>query len=404
MRTIWRREWLYFRDDDWKLVYGRRKVGKSFMLRRIKSDLYITITEDLNALVNDEIVEVERALKEALEVLRNDGKVIIDEFQRLKKSHWEVLSSVHPRGTLILSGSSLRVMKEVFDKRSPLLGLVLPIEVPIIRFADALLSLSDLKHWKLWSVVVRDPWIVPHVNLSKAPEEEIARIAPLLLQAAEGLIGEVFTEEERELTKVYSFILRTLSVKWKAKEIGALAYSKGLVSSITSVTSALETLSKMGLVQKIPLYKTKGAKYYYKHFSPLLSVLYYLAEKYAIDEFPRFDLVGEVRHKLALEYQFSVGELLAEAFGGRLAYKASNGDVDVIITDRKGRPLWAFEVKLGSCSKVKVERLREVAPKVGAVCEGDVRGVDMHLDSRGLLEIAKEVVKKAIENVTLVDE
>ncbi len=399
MRTIWRREWVSLRGADWKLVYGRRKVGKTFMLKKLEHDYYVTVTEDLDAVVGDGIVSIEEAVSEAVKRLKKGERVVIDEFQRLPKKYWQLLAEAHPKGTLYLSGSSLKVINEVFNKRSPLLGLFLPIEIRLIHTADTLISLNDLKHWKLWSVVAKDPWIVPHVNLNKRPEEEIARKAPLLAQASEGLIGEVFTEEERELTRLYSFILRTLSVKWKAKEIGALAYSKGLVSSITSVSSALETLYKMGLVSKIPLYKTKGAKYYYKHSSPLLATLFYLVEGYAIDEQPRYDLDEQVRLKLAIEYQFVIGELLAEALGGKLAYRPSNGDVDVIILDRRNVPLWAFEVKLGECKRVDVERLRRTAPRVGAVCEGEVKGVDWMIDDEELIELARRVVAKRVSEI-----
>ncbi|MEZ0248539.1 MAG: ATP-binding protein, partial [Thermoproteus sp.] len=140
--------------NRWLLVYGRRKVGK---------------TRTLEALVGDEVWGVEEAVREAVRTLRRGGVVVLDEFQRLPERWWDLLASAHPNGVLIASGSSFGMLRRVFDKRSPLLGLFDVLKMGPIRYADALAQTRDFKRAAVW----RDPWTVPLVGSPEEVEERV---------------------------------------------------------------------------------------------------------------------------------------------------------------------------------------------------------------------------------------
>ena len=131
------------------------------------------------------------AVKLATKYLRDDSIVVIDEFQRLNVEYWEMLVKPHPKGRLFLSGSSLRLVTKVFNRKSPLLGFLIPFKIDLISPEDVILSLVEnglpIKDAILWAVIVRDPWIIPYLNFSNKPWKELAELAPMLTSIVTGL-------------------------------------------------------------------------------------------------------------------------------------------------------------------------------------------------------------------------
>ncbi len=67
-------------------MYGRRKVGKTFTLRRCLSyDLYVIVTRSGEVLVEDGVWSLESAVREVAKVLRRGGVAVVDEFQRMPR-------------------------------------------------------------------------------------------------------------------------------------------------------------------------------------------------------------------------------------------------------------------------------------------------------------------------------
>ncbi len=373
----------------WLLVYGRRKVGKTFMLKRIRHDLYITITRSGRAIISEEIVDVDDAVKEALRELKGGGIVVVDEFQRMEEHYWDLLSQPHPNGRLILSGSSLRVVSKVLGSRSPLLGLLEPFKVEIIAFHDVLLSLKPKdRDGLLWSVLLRDPWIIPMVDLKSKPEDFIGQRAEGLYMSARGLVGEVFSDEERELTKLYEAVLLLLGEGvWNLKEMAGILTSRGMIEGVSSITAVLDRLVNMGLVKKVRAWRSRG-RYFYRHSSPLLSVLFYLESKYGVSDGyrPKSQAVSSV---LGRELEQSVGELLAAWHGGELAYHRSpEGDLDVVVLRGK-KVLAAYEVKASQPSESEVKRKLAYAEKMGLNLRFVGPGGDLDLED--LLRISSSL-------------
>jgi hypothetical protein len=423
LHVLWRREFLWLRGRvGWLLVYGRRKTGKSFMVRLLAPwDVYITVSRDLAAVVEERggglrVVEPGDAVALAARRLEGGATVVVDEFHRLPPRYWQVLASRHPHGRLILVASSLGVLRRVFSESSPLLGLVEPLRVDPLAYADTVASLAPrlgARGAVLWGVLLREPWLTGLVgDYAVEPWRFIASSIQPLITIARSLIGEVFEEEERQLTRLYEAVLRLLGAGvWNTAKLAALLYQRGLLSSYSpgAVAGILDRMASMGLVAKTRLWRTRGAKVYYRHASPLLAIVYGVAERYAVDEVqpaPREAVEQLARSLYARELQFTLGELLAEYHGGLHAYTIlpkGQGDVDIVILDSRGRrPLAAYEVKMGSCTthdlKTLLGRAELVgAPRAGAVClegaEVEYPGVTV-LDAGGIVRVAVSVVKR----------
>ena len=384
MRIIRRRECAEFaKIQSWTLVYGRRKVGKTTLLKNcVKSDLYVLIGYGgSTAVVGEDFVAVESAVREVGLFLKRGGVAVIDEFQRLPPKYWDLLASWAPSGVLIAAGSSYGIVHRVFDKSSPLLGLFAPVHVDIIAYEDVLAQVRD----PVLSILWRDPWVIPHVS----GVGELAERARELALVARGLIGEVFAEEERELTETYwRAILLVAEGYWKSTDVaGAL----GLKGGLASASSILSKLAKMGILRAIP---TLGRERYYAVRSPALSLILYAEAKYHISD------LGTTPTDLPLgrEAQFTVGEMLANYFGGTQRYSPRE-DIDVVLT-RGRRRTWAFEVKLGPFTREEareaVAKLRKVAEKVGLVSLSETPPDygDLSIGPRELYNMAVELAGK----------
>jgi len=320
--------------DSWTLLYGRRKVGKTTLLRRCaRYDIYMTVSQTRESgFLGDRLspAPLRDAMDDIARTLRSGGAAVIDEFQRLPPEHM-----------------------------------------------DALAQLGD----PIMAVIYRDPWIIPFVD-------PVERLGELVL-IAKGLIGEVFRKEERELADTYwRALLMVAEGRWRSSEIaGAL----GLRGGEASASSMLSRLSRMGLVRGIP---TLGRERYNVVRSPALSLMLYAEAKYMVSELGPSS--GLPALPLGREIQFSVGEMLAARFGASQHYSPRE-DVDVVLV-RGRRREWAFEVKAGEFSAQEagaaVERMRRVAEMVGLVSlsgRPPDAGADLSLGPRELLEMARSM-------------
>ena len=185
------------RVDYWILLFGRRKTGKTTLIKNCaKYDYFVTIANESEGLLEDgERIGIPELLREIRSEVRRGGRVVIDEFQRLPERFYADISTLDRTGGLVLAGSSYGVLNKVFDRNSPLLGLVTPREIPILRYEEVLSQVGD----PVLSTLFRDPWVIPFVN---SYGEFLDRIREFSL-ISKGLVGEIFKEEERSLTELY---------------------------------------------------------------------------------------------------------------------------------------------------------------------------------------------------------
>jgi len=393
---ILRREYKDLKNvEGWMLIYGRRKVGKSFLIRKyVNHDMYCVITRDLQAYFPSDgsFRKLDEAFVQSIKALREGKTVVIDEFQRLPEKYWDGLSAEHPNGKLILVGSSFRVMKKLVDKRSPLLGLVLPYKLDIIHYADVLSQVKD----PLLSLIYRDPWSINFVKGLKDLEEK----AYQLYMVAKALIGEIFEEEERQLTMLYEAVLLSLAEgEWNTPIISGALNSKGFNVTPSTVSGILDTLANMGLVEKIKIYgDRRRARWYYRISSPIISLMFYAEAKYNVSF---TETLGEL--PIGREVQFSIGEMMAEYKNLTFAYSPYE-DIDVVLLNND-KPVIGYEVKLGRFSKSEgeksVERIRRAGiPKAGLISlteKPNFSLADEVLGPEDLVKIAEYVFKKYVE-------
>lgn len=352
------------KEKTWLMIYGRRKTGKTFLLRHLcEFDKYYLVKKDLGILFEDRIETTKELVKEVNDSLNEDMSVVIDEFQRLDESVIEEIAQSHPKGRLILSGSSLRITKKVFDSKSPLLGFFTPMKIGLIKPLDILKGLKSFTaEQKIeFSTFLREPWLIPSYN-----KEDILKFVYKVVinskYVISSLIGEIFSEEERELSKKYAAILSLIGAGvWGTKELTNTLYSRGLIPdpSPTHLIQYLKNLEEMELVEGIKLYKSKN-KYFYRLRSPIMNIFYYLDDRYDItDREVSFEEIKPTLNRLInLEIQNFLADFFAEKFAGRKEYfLPPSKEIDFIITQRN-KPIVVGEVKWKNISKEDIENFK----------------------------------------------
>ncbi|MEM4258782.1 MAG: AAA family ATPase [Candidatus Thermoplasmatota archaeon] len=336
----------------WILLYGRRKVGKTFLVRTFTDhDLYVLVKRGGGALfdkgpfertdIYDQVVEL--ILKE----LTKEKTVIVDEFQRLPAEFIESLQMQYPKGKLILLGSSMHVAKDLTSKKSPLLGLLSEIRLSLLSPQDIFQTLSTgmpVDHALMLSPYLRDPWTLRYLDTN--PEKTILNILDYSRSAIPALIGEVFLSEDRFLSNVYESILRSIaSGKNTLKEVSDQLFSKKLIGANdpSLVRPYVKIMEEMDLLERIPLHDTKG--YHYVVKSKIMDLYYYIDEKYDIENTPSSLIKEIIQERMPLHIQFFIGELMAELLDGTFRYFMTNTyDIDILIA-RRNRIIFAGEVK-----------------------------------------------------------
>lgn len=348
----------------WILIYGRRKVGKTFLVRNfIKHDVYILVKRGGGALITGEPLKRTDDYNQVTEIvineLKNDKVVVVDEFQRLPEDFIDSLQMCYPNGKLILLGSSMHVAREITSKKSPLLGLLSEIRLSALSPSDIFTSLSkEINPVDALAIspYLRDPWALRY--LDRTPEKTILNVMEFSKNAIPALIGETFLAEDRFLSEVYEGVLRSIANgKNTLKKVSDQLFSKKLIkaNNPSLVRPYVRIMEDMDLIERIPLYEKRGN--YYSVKSKIMDLYYYLDEKYDI-EADNPSLIKEVFYeRTPIHIQFFLGELIAELLDGTFRYHMTKDyDIDIIVTKRKkpifvGEVKWRKKVKMSDVSK-----------------------------------------------------
>ncbi len=398
----------------WLLIYGRRKVGKTFLIKNfLDYDVFFSVNRDGSVSAEKFALSIVNNMEDfsraVVELLSSERTVVIDEFQRLPESVLERISSVHPKGKLILSGSSMRVIKKMFGSKSPFLGLAMQYRLGLIRPANILKELSkkmDAPQAIELAPYLADAWTIPFLREEGSSAKSIYNILRYSKFTIPALVGEIFTEEEREYTRVYEAALRLMGAgEWNYKNIASMLASRKLIERADSslVLPYIKNMAAMGLAEPLHLYSSK--KKMYRLASPIMEAFFYLADRYGFGEADAsFEEVKPTIEKLRnLAVQHFIGDLFASAYYGRKEYYVtSSNELDFIITARN-KPVIAGEVKWGRYNNSDVKKFMEKSSFVEAEKvfitkkkrEASIDGVKI-VDAKDLLAMSERISEALI--------
>ncbi len=272
----------------WVLVYGRRKTGKTFLVREfVKYDEYFFVKRNRTILDKDNNEITVKTLKEIIKRTLGQKTIVIDEFHRLGEDFLDFLHYLNGKGKLILISSTLWLARKFFEKNSPLLGLIAEFPIGLIELTDTLkkiktIAVKDKKTIVELAVLAREPIILPFIE----NKVELAEIILYYKNAIPALVGEIFKEEEKELSPIYEGILRAVATgKRISSEISSALFARELIQKDdpSIIQQYLSNLVKFGILKKIRIYGKKN-RFVYEHTSPLFWLYFYADEKYNIGE------------------------------------------------------------------------------------------------------------------------
>ncbi len=357
------------KERTWTLIYGRRKTGKTFILRNfVNHDHYFYVRRDgvtlAEGMIPERIERTEDLTSLVRDMLKSGRTVIIDEFQHLPHFFLEEISTVHPKGRLILSGSSMRIVHEIFSSNSPLLGMLSEHRIGMIKPGDILRE-SGLNPEKTvqYGAYIRDPWTIPMFRYSGDFLRDLWNVVERSKNAIPGLIGEIFSEEERRQSRIYEIILRIIgSGVWSSGEIAHTLYTRGILEKDDSrlVMAYIKNMKMMDLVEEIPLMNSRR-KSFYRVKSPIMETFYYLADRHNIEERDiTYEEVKENLRKMAnLAVERFVADAFAELYGGTREYSLEP-EIDFAISEGRKRKIVAVgEVKWGADGKRGIKSIME---------------------------------------------
>jgi len=344
--------------NGWILIYGRRKVGKTFLIKNfLDYDVFFRVNRDGSILAEKFAISIINNMDDfsraVSELLLADKKVVIDEFQRLPESVIERISTLHPKGKVIFSGSSMRVIKKLFGSKSPLLGLAMQYKLGLIRPVNILRELSkkmDAMQAIELAPYLADAWTIPFFSTESDSERAIYDLLKYSKFTVPSLVGEIFTEEEREFTKVYEAILRLIGAgELDYKNIASILAGRKVIERADSslIIPYIKNMEGMGLVDSLPIFSSK--KKMYRLSSPIMEAFFYLADRYGFeDRDVSFEETRPTIEKLRnFAVQNFIGDLFASAYHGKKEYYVTpSKEMDFIITVRN-KAILIGEVKWG---------------------------------------------------------
>lgn len=358
------------RTGRWVLVYGRRKTGKSFFVRNfIKWDKYFFIGRSGEIFEGNDKISYDLFLREVFHSLKNNKTVVVDEIQRLPQEFHDRLHNLGVVGNLVGVSSTLWIAKKLIGEKSSLLGLFSEFRVDIIDEEDILKNMSKYvkKPRRLieLSTYLREPWLVP--LWEKTKKRCLISMAANTKITIPALIGEIFSEEEKQLSSVYEGVLKAVADgKRVSGEITNYLFFLKLVpaQNPSLVHPYLSTLHRLGLLEKIKVFGKN--KYYYYHTSPVVDLYYYLAEKYGFSEreLPEKQVEDVLKEKIPVHVEQFFRNLLSKIFGmGREMISKKDFEVDIALTKFKklkmvGEIKWKKKI-----SRAEINRVEDVLGK-----------------------------------------
>lgn len=307
----------------WKLVYGRRKTGKSFLIENFtpwKEYFFVKRGGEIFDKTKKRDLKYQEFIVLFEELLKTNNEIIVDEFHRLPKDFLDFLHIHSNQGKITLISSTLWLIKRLKEKDSPILGLFYEIPISLIDERDILRELAKYKKPEeavLLSIYMREPLMLRYLDAKNSAEKIIENYFEGTRFLVPLLISSVFQEEDKEFTQTYEGLVRALADrKFNSKEITASLFSRKLIPREEHgyTQQYLANLIKLGLVKKVRIFNSR--KFIYANSSPMIDAYFYLDEKYNFSEEEiTSQQIKEILEKITPRYvEDFVGDLLAKAW------------------------------------------------------------------------------------------
>ncbi len=361
--------------DNWTLVYGRRKTGKTFLVKNyVDWDDYFFVKRDRTILTHEQESLIYETFINVLKRNIDQNRItVIDEFHRLPEEFFDILHSIGTGSRIILISSTLYLSQKLLSSGSPLLGLFAEMPLSIIDLKDTLVAVNKLdissKEKLELAVLLREPIASRFLIEDRSAREIFEDVILFSRNGMPALIGEIFSEEERKLSAIYEGILRAVAGgKLVSSEISSYLYSNKLIKKDdpSIIQNHLKNLRKLGILKRVIVYNKN--RYIYKHRSPLVQLFYYADEKYNISE--REPSSKEIK-KIIDE---NISHLIEDAVREHLAKKhglieavmeTPDYDIDVCLLEFQ-KPKVVGEVKWKEkVSKSDITRAEDVLSQLG---------------------------------------
>lgn len=359
----------------WILIYGRRKTGKTFLVNHfIDYDEYFFVKNNKGIISkNNESITYETFIEILKRVLDDNKTIVVDEFHRLGDDFFNFLHFINKKGKLILISSTLFLSKKLISSKSALLGILAENPIGLISLKDTLRVVKKQRFSKKESleiaILLREPIAIDYFDEKKEAREIIALVLLSSIKTIPALIGEIFAEEEREISAVYEGILRAIALgKVVSGEISSYLFSKKAIKKDdpSIIQQYLNNLVSFGIIKKIEVFNKK--RFIYKLLSALSKIYYYADEKYNISErkITEKELVPIIDELMPRLVEDNVREFLAEKYGLKeTVIESKDFDIDGCLLKFK-KPEIVLEVKWKSLIKEDIKKSEETLKKIEA--------------------------------------
>jgi hypothetical protein len=363
------------RIKKWICIYGRRKTGKTFLVRHsVKYDEYFFVKRD-KAIIRESTntdVSYETMLELLTHLLNENKTVVVDEFHRLGNDFLDRLHFMKKNGKLIVISSTFHLAKKLVSENSPIFGVFAEFPLGLIKLGDIIAGLpqTDKKQLVELSIFMSEPLVIDYYHARMTSKELCRQLLSTMKILVSALVGETFNEEERTLTNVYSGILRAVaSGKVVSTEISSYLFSKKLIPKDNpgGIQPYLHNLMEIGLIRRVKVINKN--RYIYEHISPLIELYYYGDEKYNLGEITvdEAHITGLFESKFPKIVERCLRTFLAQKFG-LLEGVVIEGDyeIDAYLMRMKKCEI-AVEIKWkDKIGKDDIARAEEVLSKVTA--------------------------------------
>ena len=385
----------FLRRRGRRLLYGRRKTGKTFYTRMTLRDYrYYIVRRDGS--FYDPIDDYSAGFASVVRECRLGEKIIIDEFHRAPEDFLYTIQAGECRGDLVLLTSTIHYYTRLASGAdSPLLGMFKAMRVGLVSPVDLLASPE------VSGIVSSKPWSLLEVQFYQEPVWIGSSLHEVVYGAydfTQAIIGEVLAEEDIAYTRRLHGILAAVAAgKTRLSETAGHLYANRLIPTPSTghVVKYLDQAVRVGLLERIPVHgaRRRGV---YRHYSPVTYTGMYLQERYNYyDTVPTRDGVRMAEDIAHVLLEVFMERLLSELYGLR-PVKILNPEVDVALA--RGRRVvvvaevkWRRDIRKSDIARAE-ENLARVPAPVRLLIVPDatiVPGTSLNvLDARALVEYA----------------